>query len=455
MELAPSSLTWAEVDPARHPFDREAVAATVHALGPAARVPRRPADPMERANSRWGHGVARQWADAMSQALVDSYGRWATGWRWSVGGADYDGGPVGAWCCPGHSVTSPEETVDKVVAALCEWRDWLENLAAWFQAYPLDLADIEEQRPLWESVAKNLILQVVDHTGAESAWYGHCHMVLTWFLSHWGVAPEQAGDLVAQAISGRFQSWSGPDLPLLLDVAERLADSVRPELASGPDAEGGVVADADAELAGAAHPDHLATWLTIRETVPWPEFPPGDSTAQANDIVAEDIRSFDGALDPNRAAGLLAALELARADAARGAVLDFALLQSWQQHILGTPEPPFRTEPAFAKGGHERYGIAPDTRARLDACLAESAPAPTGQALSLSARAARAYLDVCFFHPFADGNARAAFLTLVFVLARENVSLTFTGLIRRVSFSAADPQDAVILTRYVSVSSAA
>ncbi|WP_324610562.1 MULTISPECIES: Fic family protein [unclassified Streptomyces] len=54
-------------------------------------------------------------------------------------------------------------------------------------------------------------------------------------------------------------------------------------------------------------------------------------------------------------------------------------------------------------------------------------PHPTRQehhpALPLTARAARAYLDICFFHPFDDGNARAALLTLLFVLARESVAL--------------------------------
>ena len=188
----------------------------------------------------------------------------------------------------------------------------------------------------------------------------------------------------------------------------------------------------------------------------WPDLPPGEvvEAAPTVDVVAEDIQAFDGALDPDRASGLLTALELARADAARGAELDFALLRSWQRHVLGTPNPPFRTQPAFAKGGRERYGIAPDTRARLDACLAEATSPATDPALCLSARAARAYLDVCFFHPFADGNARAAFLALVFVLAREEVWLTYTRLIRGVSFSAADPQDAVLLTRWVSMSCA-
>ncbi|MET7621918.1 hypothetical protein [Streptomyces sp. NPDC005408] len=35
-----------------------------------------------------------------------------------------------------------------------------------------------------------------------------------------------------------------------------------------------------------------------------------------------------------------------------------------------------------------------------------------------------AYLDVCFFHPFGDGNARSAFLALIFVLDREGVALS-------------------------------
>ncbi|MGV9563531.1 hypothetical protein [Streptomyces sp. NPDC003480] len=97
-----------------------------------------------------------------------------------------------------------------------------------------------------------------------------------------------------------------------------------------------------------------------------------------------------------RTARPLAALELLRADAARNAPLDFQLPQRWQHHVLDTPQPPpFRDQPAFAKGGRERYGIGPDTRTRLDACLAQSTPDP-GRPLPLTARAARAYLDVCF-----------------------------------------------------------
>ncbi|GGT36876.1 hypothetical protein GCM10010271_46110 [Streptomyces kurssanovii] len=438
-ELSPGTLTWDEVNPARRPFDSAAVARVVRSLGPARTVPSRPDVPFgDPAMHAWSWGEAKLWADAMSYALMNRYGRWAVGWRWAHDEGDFDGGPVGSWCCPRDSITTPEETLERVVTALCEWRAWLESLAERFEAYPLDPADIDAQRILWESAARNLILQVVDRTGCGSGWYGHCRQVLTWFLSRWGVAPAVARDLVDQAIGGRFHSWTDPDTVLVDDVAERLAQTLR--------TDGGQ---------GSAEParDHLQQWLAVRGTVSWQEArgEGGDGpVTPSRDGAAEDIRAFDGALDAARAEGLLAALEQLRADAARGAVLDFELIRSWQQHVLGTERPPaFRALPAFAKGGRERYGTAPDTRARLDACLAESAK-NDGTPLPLTARAARAYLDVCFFHPFDDGNARSAFLALVFVLAREGVALDDVGLLRRIAFQA-DSEDALRLARFVDV----
>ncbi|WBO68476.1 Fic family protein [Streptomyces camelliae] len=437
-ELSPRNLSWDEVDPARHPFDSVAAAREVRSLGPARHVPVRPDVPVtDPAMSAWSWDVGKLWADAMSYALAERYGRWVLGWRWAHDEGDFDGGPVGNWCCPRHSMVTPEGTLERVVAALCEWRAWLESLAERFEAYPLELAGIEDQRILWERAARNLILQVVDRTGCGSGWYAHCRQVLTWFLSRWGVAPAVADDLVGQAIGGRFLSWIGPDTVVVDDVAEQLSRTLRPE-----------------HGAGSAEPpvrDHLERWLAVRETVAWQDAPDGGGGAPvtpSRDGAAEDIRAFDGAVDPARAQGLLTALERLRADAAQGAPLDVELLSGWQQHVLGTARPPaFRTLPAFAKGGRERYGISPDTRARLDACLAESAEGDGS--LPLTARAARAYLDVCFFHPFADGNARSAFLALVFVLAREGVTLDSVGLLRRIAFRADDPKDGLTLARYV------
>jgi hypothetical protein len=253
------------------------------------------------------------------------------------------------------------------------------------------------------------------------------------------VAADVAQALVAEAIGGRFHSWTSPEAVLVDDVAERLALSLPRD---------------DTPRPSEPVPDHLESWLAARESVPWQDVSDGGGdgpVAPSRDGAVEDIRAFDGAVDPARAEGLLAALELVRTDATRGVSLTFERLQGWQQHVLSTPQPPpFRSSPAFAKGGRERYGISPDTRARLDVCLAESAH-DSERPLALTSRAARAYLDICFFHPFDDGNARAAFLALIFVLAREGVALDNVSLLRRVSFQADNPQDPLILTRGINI----
>ncbi|MEU6347923.1 Fic family protein [Streptomyces sp. NPDC047072] len=240
-------------------------------------------------------------------------------------------------------------------------------------------------------------------------------------------------------------------------------------------------------------PDHLRTWLTIRAATPWhraPEIvlpPPAALTSGAScplpavpppsapaipppaipgpalplpsaparplptnptrDGAAHDIRTHDHARDPQRAERLLDALAVARADAAAGTPLSFALLATWQRLVLGVPEVSFRTTPAYAKHGRELYGVTPDLRTRFDACLAEAAD----PALPLTARAARAYLDVCFFHPFDDGNARAAFLTLVHVLARAGVSLAQVAPVRRLARRADDPEVPLELAELLAV----
>ncbi|MFJ5535259.1 hypothetical protein [Streptomyces sp. NPDC093261] len=125
VDLAPGYPTGDDVDPARHPFDSAWVPQVVRSLGPAQRVPRRPglalADP---AMSGWSLDTGRPWADAMSHALAEHYGHWTVGWRWAHDEGDFDGGPVGNWCCPRDSITTPEETLARVVAALSEWREW-------------------------------------------------------------------------------------------------------------------------------------------------------------------------------------------------------------------------------------------------------------------------------------------------------------------------------------------
>jgi hypothetical protein len=171
--------------------------------------------------------------------------------------------------------------------------------------------------------------------------------------------------------------------------------------------------------------DALADWWAIRHLVDWTAGS-GDErpTRTGRDGVEDHLTARDGA--PS-----IPALTQVRADAAAGRTLSWNVLCGWQSLVLGERITAFRTGDAFAKGGRERYGLAPDTPQRFAACLADTdqsaetdQSAGSGQsALPLAGRAARAYLDVCFFHPFRDGNGRAAALVLYFVLLRAGIVL--------------------------------
>ena len=134
---------------------------------------------------------------------------------------------------------------------------------------------------------------------------------------------------------------------------------------------------------------------------------------------------------------MAAALLACRASADRGEPLTFERLAAWQAVVLGG-EVAFRTADAWAKGGRERYSLAEDTPRRFAAAL-EEADRPS---VPLPVRAARAYLDVCFFHPFEDGNARASRLALDFVVTRAGRALHAVEPLFVVARSASDARGA-------------
>lgn len=210
----PRKLTWADVEPRRHRFSASSARGAVRKLAPAS------------AASWAARKSDDEWADAMARAVVERFGKWACGWRWATDEGDFGGGPVSSWCCARHSISTREETLERVSDALVEWRGWLEDLAERFDRFPLAGLPAAEQVAMWERGAVHLIHRVVERTGAGDAWYGHCAQVLTWYLARWGVAERQAERLVDRAIGGRFDSWAGPDESVVVDVAEQLARSV-------------------------------------------------------------------------------------------------------------------------------------------------------------------------------------------------------------------------------------
>ena len=221
---APWALTWDEADPGRHRFDAAAARDVICGVAAVLPVPVRPAGGAgERYVIEWAHSAGDAWVDSMAAVLVERFGPWSAGWRWAMDEGDFGGGPVGSWCCARDSMTSAEETLDRVERALVEWRGWLEDLAERFDRYPLYTVPESERRLNWERGAVHLVHHVVDRTGAGDAWYRHCAQVLTWFLARWGIEKDRAGQLVDQAIGGRFDSWVGPADSVVHEVAGKLA----------------------------------------------------------------------------------------------------------------------------------------------------------------------------------------------------------------------------------------
>lgn len=192
--------------------------------------------------------------------------------------------------------------------------------------------------------------------------------------------------------------------------------------------------------------DSLTTWLRVRRETDWYQAPDLRRGLPARDGFRAWCAGPVRRRDPVRAERLLSAHTLARADAARRAPLDFARLADWQRVVLGAAKAPFRTGDAYAKAGSERYGLTRRTQDDFGACLREA----TDLRVPLAARAARAYLDVAFFHPFTDGNARAALLTLVHVLAREDIVLPEVGPLQTTRY-ADDPAGAADLATLIGV----
>jgi hypothetical protein len=196
--------------------------------------------------------------------------------------------------------------------------------------------------------------------------------------------------------------------------------------------------------------DDLRSWLRVRSQIPWHGVSGelvGRVRGERDGIDAVAVaRDRRGSTTPG--GGMRAAWQLARSDAEADRQLGFGLLAGWQKLVLGRPDVAFRTLPAFAKGGRERYGVHEETPARFEECLSQATE--PGTDVPLAARAARAYLDVSFFHPFDDGNGRAALLTMGFVLAREKVFLDEVGPVRVRRF-ADDPVGALSLARLIHV----
>jgi hypothetical protein len=206
-------LSWEGLDPARHPFvwdeeEETRLCALVREWVP----------PVLSGMAGWRQG--EYWCENQVDAIIrERYGNWAQGWNWCY----RHGGVIGSWVTGATSVTTPEETAARVVAALLEWREWLEQLAETFaQLAPSPEASPEERSWHLERASVRLVTRVLD-SGAEGGWQGLAGLTLRWFLTSTGVDPAEADRAVETAIGGRFESWVTPGPALIDSVGEDLA----------------------------------------------------------------------------------------------------------------------------------------------------------------------------------------------------------------------------------------
>ena len=188
--------------------------------------------------------------------------------------------------------------------------------------------------------------------------------------------------------------------------------------------------------------DDLEVWCGTRRRVPWDLVgDPGPTGVGGRD----GLRHLIGTTDRDRR--LLSALDLLRADLTVGLPLDFAMMRRWQARVLGTRDPGFRTGPAFAKGGRERYGLdagrgTGSRRACATRTRPRHRPRPAPPACTWTSASSI---------PSRTATPRAALLALTYVLGRSGVVLDQVGPVRRLSRSADAEEGALELARLVAV----
>jgi hypothetical protein len=408
------ALRWCDVDPSARGFDPRA-AREIAARVLAGRAPAPTYHPGQPNDARLDE-LERE----IDAALIAEYGFWAAGWRWASsepGG----GGPVHAYCCAQHSLREGHGATDIVVTALCDWRQWLETLAIRFT----ELRRAHEGLALAEATdraAASLVVDIVQRTEANDAWYGTFATVIAWYLEPVIEDDRERARLIRDAIGGRFESWCAPPdatvAAVSTSIGTRTAEAIRSPRAPS---------------------DALQQWLEVRARTRWRT----DRVHPLRDVHDDGhlryVRNVERSRDPLRADRMAEAIALARRSAQRGAPLDVAMLCRWQATVLGEPSVAVRTTDAYAKRGRERYGTPPDLESKLESYLAEACRDDAPAAV----RAARVYLDVLFLHPFRDGNARAARLALDHVLTREALALHVAEPILVVARTALDGHGAV------------
>lgn len=343
--------------------------------------------------------VLEDWID---EELGWHFGIWLAGWRSGV-----MGGPVRAYDnlsssegLMANEQVDPEPTVRRVLGALVEWQEFLESVDLHFAMLAEGELDIE-------LAAARMLPLIVARTGANDAWYDTLTQALCWYLEYREVDARDYRKAIAEVVSGHFDSHIAP-------TAAEMEQGSRQ------------IGAAFAAVVARPQLDALQEWLAVRGTFPkhhWGTLDEVPKLRQDGHLEYIERKERDPRMEQ--------ALKLSRTWARGGEPLTVEEIRRWQTVVLGA-ESELRTTEAFAKNGRERYGVA--QLSELQSKLAEANVVE----VSVDWRAAMAYLDICFFHPFADGNARLARLVLDAILWREGYALQYVDPVFVVSRAARD-----------------
>ena len=120
-----------------------------------------------------------------------------------------------------------------------------------------------------------------------------------------------------------------------------------------------------------------------------------------------------------RTAQILTAIRAVAERAQAGEAVSWDGLRRLQAIVLDQAHVGFRAQPAHANSRMETYGCHP----KLEAAFVRKLASDAAEELHPLLHACRLYLDVRFFHPFADGNGAAARLALQWALQQGGVRL--------------------------------
>ena len=319
--------------------------------------------------------------------LVQNFGVWISGWRSSS-----DGGPVTSSL---NLDDSPSQQVLSVTAAVKQWRSFLDGMDQMIAKLPFSTTENVELQV--ERAAARLIPMILKKTEAQDAWYNTVALALNWYLEAHGFGGPESRAAVRRTFSAQFQNG---------------VEAAPEQQLKGSQKVGKVVADLAKKEKVVI--DCLERWLEGRESQEayFEHFP----------TVYPPLRSDGHAVyikQKERDDRMWSALHACRRWAETSEPLTLAVLKHWQSLVVGKPNVELRTTDAFAKRGSERYCVA--LLHRLEEFVSQA----NDESLAPQWRGALLYLDLCFFHPFEDGNARLARLALDAVLVRAGFALNY------------------------------